>query len=133
MNIEVLGQTELRLSRFDIDELNISLANESLRYSAIAMFVTSLARCTFAVLDHYAMRMEITTENIITHLTWDFIEKPTRIDQINMKIIWPELPDNRITAVARASHKCTISTTVKDCIEINTSVFNDKSDANDTL
>jgi len=124
MNIDVLGQTELRLSRFDLEELNVSLKNEATRYSAIAMFVTSLARCTFAVLDHYAMRMEITTENIVTHLTWDFIEDPTRINQITMKIIWPELPDKRIASVERASHKCTISTTVKDCIKINTSVSN---------
>jgi len=124
MNIDVLGQTELRLSRFDLEELNVSLKNEATRYSAIAIFVTSLARCTFAVLDHYAMRMEITTENIVTHLTWDFIEDPTRINQITMKIIWPELPDKRIASVERASHKCTISTTVKDCIKINTSVSN---------
>ena len=124
MNIDVLGQTELRLSRFDLEELNVSLKNEAMRYSAIAMFVTSLARCTFAVWDHYAMRMEITTENIVAHLTWDFIEDPTRINQITMKIIWPELPDKRIASVERASHKCTISTTVKDCIKINTSVSN---------
>lgn len=124
MNIKVLGQTELRLSRFDSDELNVNLANKAIRYSAIAMFVTSIARCTFAVLDQYAKRMEITTENIVTELSWDFLEDPTRINQINMKIIWPELPDKRIASVERASHKCTISTTIKDCIQINTSVAN---------
>ena len=124
MNIEVLGQTELRLSRFDLDDLKIKLANEAMRYSAIAMFVTSLARCTFAVLDHYAMRMEINTDNIVTHLTWDYTNDPTSINQITMTIIWPELPDKRIASVERASHKCTISTTIKDCIKINTSVVN---------
>ena len=133
MNIEVLGQTELRLSRFDLDELNVSLANEALRYSAIAMFVTSIARCTFAVLEHYAMRMDISTENIVTHLTWSFVEDPTRINQINMKILWPELPDKRIVSVERASHKCTISTTIKGCIEVKTAVFNNKNDAKDIL
>ncbi|MEH6457563.1 MAG: OsmC family protein [Cocleimonas sp.] len=124
MNIKVLGQTELRLSRFDSDELNVNLANKAIRYSAIAMFVTSIARCTFAVLDQYAKRMEITTKNIVTELSWDFLEDPTRINQINMKIIWPELLDKRIASVERASHKCTISTTIKDCIQINTSVSN---------
>ncbi len=132
MNIEVLGQTELRLSRFDEDELNVSLANDAMRYSAIAMFVTSLARCTYAVLDHFAVRMEIPTENIVTHLTWDFIDEPTRINQINMKIVWPELPDKRLASVERASHKCTISTTIKDCIVVNTSVLNNNTDKNST-
>ena len=128
MEIQVLGQTELRLSRFDLVELNVRLVNNSDRYSAIAMFVTSIARCTFAVLDHYAMRMEVTTENIVTHLTWGFIQDPTRINQITMKIYWPELAGNRIASVERASHKCTLSMTIKDCIEINTSVFNTKDD-----
>lgn len=124
MKIKVLSQTELKLSRFDLEELNVSLENETARYSAIAMFVTSLARCTFAVLEHFAVRMEISTETIIMHLTWDFIQNPTRINQIIMEIYWPELPDKRIVSVERASHKCTISTTINDCIAINTSVFN---------
>lgn len=128
MNIQVLGQTELRLSHFDLADLNVTLENNSDRYSAIAMFVTSIARCTFAVLDHYAMRMEVTTENIVTHLTWDFIEDPRRIKQITMEIYWPELAENRIESVERASQKCTLSVTVKDCIEINTSVFNTNDD-----
>ena len=80
MEIQVISQTELRLARFDSEELNVSLENDSDRYSAIAMFVTSIARCTFAVLDHYAMRMEVTTENIVMRLSWDFIQKPTRIN-----------------------------------------------------
>ena len=124
MNIEVLGQTELRLSRFDKDEINMNSSNETLKFSAIAMFVASLARCTFAVLDHYATRLELSTENITTHLSWDFTDKPTRIKQINMTIIWPELPDNKLTSVERASYKCIVSTTIKDCIKINTSVIN---------
>ena len=128
MNIQVLGETELRLSRFDLDELDVSIENNTGRYSAIAMFVTSIARCTFAVLDHYALRMDISTENIVTHLTWDFQQDPTRIKQISMKIFWPELPENRIASVERASHKCTLSTTIKDCVEINTTVFSKNDD-----
>ncbi len=126
MKIDVLGQTELRLSHFDDDGLDIELANEELRYSAIAMFVSSIARCTFAVLDHYAMRMEISTENIVIHLTWSFIENPTCLKQIEMKIYWPEVPDSRLSSVERASHKCILSTTVKECIDIETHVLNFK-------
>jgi len=128
VNIQVLSQTGLRLSRFDIEALNVNLENDTKRYGAIAMFVTSLARCTYAVLDQYAMRMDITTENIVACMTWDFIEEPTRINQINMKIYWPELPEKRIDSVLRASHKCTISRTIDDCVSIKTAVFNTKDD-----
>ena len=124
MDIHVLGQTELRLTHIYSEELNIHLKNDALRYSAIAMFVTSIARCTFAVLKHYAMRMEITTKSIVIHLTWDFIQDPTRVNQINMTILWPELPNKRINSVERASHKCTLSTTISDCVTIKTSVLN---------
>ena len=124
MNIEVLARTELRLTRLDLDDLNINLADQTLKYSAIAMFVSSLARCSFAVLDHYAMRMEATTENIAIELAWNFTNDNKRIYQINMHIYWSELADNRIKPVERASHKCMISNTIKDCITINTTVVN---------
>jgi len=125
--IQVLGQTELRLSRFDKEEFDVQLENKMPRLSALAMFVTALGRCTFAVLDHYALRMDVPIENIVTHLEWDYHSDPTRFKTINMKIYWPELPEKRVASVERASHKCAISNTIKDCVEVNVSVFN-KSD-----
>lgn len=128
MIIQVLGQTELRLSRFDEEGFDVQLENRMPRLSALAMFVTALGRCTFAVLDHYALRMDVPIENIVTHLEWDYHSDPTRFKTINMKIYWPELPEKRVASVERASHKCAISNTIKDCVEVNVSVFN-KSDA----
>ena len=128
MIIQVLGKTELRLSRFDKDGLDIQLENNMSRFSALAMFVTALGRCTFAVLDHYALRMDVPIENIVTHLEWDYHSDPTRFKTINMEIYWPELPEKRVASVERASHKCAISNTIKECVEVNVSVFN-KSDS----
>jgi len=124
MKITVVGQTELRLSAFDEDGMEIILENKMQKLSALAMFVASLGRCTFAVLDHYALRMDVPIENIVTHLEWDFLTEPTRFKTINMDIYWPEVPEKRVTSVERASHKCAISNTIKDCVEINTKVFN---------
>ncbi len=128
MIIQVLGKTELRLSRFDEEGFDIQLENKMTRLSALAMFVTALGRCTFAVLDHYALRMDVPIENIVTHLEWDYHSDPTRFKTINMKIYWPELPEKRVASVERASHKCAISNTIKNCVEVNVSVFN-KSDS----
>lgn len=124
MKVQVLGQTELRLSRFDLDGFEVTLENKMQRLSALALFVTSLGQCTFAVLDHYALRMDVEIENIVTNMTWDFASDPTRFDVINMDIYWPELPEKRVKSVERAAHKCTIHTTIKDCVEINVRVFN---------
>ena len=128
MIIQVLGKTELRLSRFDEEGFDVQLENKMPRLSALAMFVTALGRCTFAVLDHYALRMDVPIENIVTHLEWDYHSDPTRFKTINMKIYWPELPEKRVASVERASHKCAISNTIKDCVEVSVSVFN-KSDS----
>lgn len=94
------------------------------RFSALAMFVASLGRCTFAVVDHYALRMDVPIENIVTHLEWDFHTEPTRFKTIIMKIYWPELPEKRVASVERASHKCAISNTIGDCVDIKVEVFN---------
>ncbi|MCK5897309.1 MAG: OsmC family protein [Cocleimonas sp.] len=125
MKVQVIGQQEIRLSRFDlVDEFDIVLENKMMRLSALAMFVASLGRCTFAVLDHYALRMDVEIENILTKMTWEFSTEPTRFKVINMDIYWPELPDKRVKSVQRAAHKCTIHTTIHECVEINTRVFN---------
>ena len=68
--------------------------------------------------------LDVEIENIVTNMTWDFASDPTRFDVINMDIYWPELPEKRVKSVERAAHKCTIHTTIKDCVEINVRVFN---------
>ena len=124
MKITVVGQHELVLSSFDEEGMEIILENKMQKLSALAMFVASLGRCTFAVLDHYALQMDVPIENIVTELKWDFLTEPTRFKTINMDIYWPELPEKRVTSVERASHKCAISNTIRDCVDIQVKVFN---------
>lgn len=123
MKIQVLGQTELRLSKWEEDELDIDLGKMP-RFSALAMFVASLGRCTFAVIDHYALRMDVPIENIVTKLEWEFDSDPTRFKTIKMDIYWPEVPEKRLASVERASHKCAISNTIGDCVNIQVKVYN---------
>ncbi len=122
MKIEVLGQTELRLSDWEEDGIDIVLGKLP-RFSALAMFIASLGRCTFAVIDHYALRMDVEIENIVTHLEWEFSEDPTRFKTILMKIYWPEIPEKRLASVERAAHKCAISNTIRDCVDIQVEVI----------
>lgn len=122
MKVHLAAETEQHLSKFEEDGFDLSLESEALYYGAIAMFVTSLGKCTYAVLNSYAMRLDIISDNIETQLNWDFGFDPTVISKIEMKINWPELPESRKKAVARAAHKCTIHTTIKDCVEITVSV-----------
>jgi len=122
MKIELLGQTELILHDWEAEGIETILGKQP-RFSALQMFVASLGRCTFAVIDHYALRMDVPIENIVTHLEWEFDSEPTRFKTINMKIYWPEVPEKRLASVERAAHKCAISNTIKDCVDINVDVI----------
>lgn len=124
MNVHLVNQTEVVISNMHEDRFEQSQENEALYYGAIAMWVTALGRCTFAVLNNYALRLELEPNDIKITLNWEFDYDPTTIKHIDLKIQWPELPENRIKAVQRASHKCTIHTTIKDCVDVVVTVEN---------
>ena len=122
MKIELLGQTELILHDWEAEGIETILGKQP-RFSALQMFVASLGRCTFAVIDHYALRMDVPIENIVSHLKWEFDSEPTRFKTIWMKIYWPEVPEKRLASVERAAHKCAISNTIRDCVDIQVEVL----------
>lgn len=124
MHIKVQQQEHIILSQLDSDEIEIELENEAMYFGAISMFVASLGRCTFAVLSTYAIRLDLDTDKITVSLDWDYLNEPTRINNIRMKINWPELPEKRIKSVQRATHMCTIHTTIHECVAIETVVSN---------
>jgi uncharacterized OsmC-like protein len=124
MDIHQLDHTQLLLSNLADDQLNTSLEHPSLYLGAISLFVASLGRCTFAVLREYAMRLEVPVKNIHMDMYWTLATgKTNKIESIELAIYWPEIPENRMKAVERASHKCTVHGTISDCVDIKTSLL----------
>lgn len=124
MIIHQLDHSQLLLSNLADDQLETSLEHPSLYLGAISLFVASLGRCTFAVLREYAMRLEVPVKNIQMDMHWTFAaNKANKIETIELNIYWPEIPENRIKAVERASHKCTVHSTISDCVDIQTTLF----------
>lgn len=126
MNIHIANATEVHLAHLGDETLIVSKENEALTYSAIAMWITALGRCTYAVLDHYALRLDLDPDEITEVLTWEFSHEPTTIKTIHLTITWPSLPENRRKAVERAAHKCTIHNTIKTCVAISVQVTTNK-------
>lgn len=126
MNIHIANATEVHLAHLGDEALIVSKENDAISYSAIAMWITALGRCTYAVLDHYALRLDLDSDEIKEVLTWGFSHEPTTIKTINLTITWPSLPENRRKAVERAAHKCTIHNTIKTCVAINVQVITNK-------
>lgn len=122
MKIHLMNDKQIEVSEFHEDSFDISLDNEALYFGAMPMFVASLARCTFAVLENYAMRLDVESDLITMRLNWDYASQPTRISEIEMRIYWAELPASRLKAVQRAAHLCTIHNTISHCVQVETRV-----------
>lgn len=123
MHIHQLSPTELVLSDQHRADLNVTQESSAITFNALNMFVASLGRCTFAVLRHYGMRLDVPVKNITTHMVWTQEgSKPARIATINLHIHWPELPEKRLASVERATKMCTIHNTIHECVAITTRV-----------
>ncbi len=123
MRLQLNNETELEIDQFEQDGFDIHLKNEGLYFGAMPLFVTSLARCTFAVLESYSMRLNVEAKEIQMKLVWQYAKKPTRISTIEMQILWKSLPESRLRAVEKAAHLCTIHNTIHNCVDITTSVM----------
>lgn len=124
MKIHQIDHTQLVLSDLARDEIETSLEHPSLYLGAISLFVASLGRCTFAVLREYAMRLQVPVKPIQLDMYWTLSnEAPTKISTISVTVYWPELPENRVKAVERASKKCTVHHTIHECVEIDLRVL----------
>ena len=124
MKIQVLGQKELRLYDLHESGWDIELVGKIPHLSALALWVACHARCTFAVIDHYGLRIDVDIENIVMRLSWEIGGDPHVYKSINMEVYWPELPEKRVASVERAAHQCTISRTIGECVEVSIKAFN---------
>lgn len=122
MNIHFLESHKFIASNFDEEGFEVSGEKPIYELTALAMFVLSLARCTFAVLWVYGDRKELDTESIEMTMSWDFDHEPTRFKKINMDIYWPDLPEKRLKAAQKMAGHCTVHNTIHECVEMVTNV-----------
>ena len=122
MNIHFLDAHQFTVSHFEDDAINVSGEKPIYELTALAMFVLSLARCTYAVMWVYGSRAEIDPETIEMTMSWDFNHEPTRFKSIKMEILWPGLPEKKLKVAKRLASHCTIHNTIHNCVDMQTSV-----------
>ncbi len=120
MKITIHGESDLTLSNLHEPELDIDESEH--HFSAMEMFASSLALCTMSVMAAYAERLEVGIENLTCRMRWTYAEDPYRVSQIDMELVWPEVPESRLEAVKRAAKQCTIHNTLHHPPEIRTEV-----------
>ncbi len=122
MNVHFEDAQRFVVSDLEDDAFNVSGEKPIFELTALAMFVLSLARCTYSVLWVYGGRTSSDPENIQMTMSWDFFHDPTRFKKISMDILWPSLPAKKLKAAQNMAAHCTIHNTIHDCVEMDTTV-----------
>ncbi len=122
MRVILHTDTSLTLGEFDQPDFVVEAERDDVHYSALPMFATSLALCTFAVVAEYAKRFDADTGDMEIDVDWEYVPDPYRIGSIDLVIRWPEVPEERLQAVERAAKMCTIHNTLHHPPQIATRV-----------
>ena len=112
MRVIMNSDEDMDISDFNSPGINIETKNTDAHYSALQMFATSLALCTYSVLASYAEQINVSSDKIAVHLQWSYEKDPFRITYIEMDIDWAELPSTRLEAARHAAMMCTLHNTL---------------------
>ncbi len=108
MRIILHAEEDLEFRQFDVPGLDIEPEHPELHYSALQMFATSLALCTYSMLASYGEIIGTNVEGMSMRICWSYAEKPFRIGHIDMDVHWPALPSSRVQAARLAAGHCTL-------------------------
>lgn len=123
MKIQMHDESDLTLSEFDEPDFDVAVdEGVHAHYSALQMFATSLGLCTASVIETYGERFDASAEDLAIRVDWSYAEDPYRVDQIEMTIDWPSVPESRREAVRRAAETCTLHNTLHQPPEVDTRI-----------
>lgn len=122
MRILMHDEQNLELRDFHRPEFEVESADPRAHYSALQMFATSMALCTYSVLVAYSEQINADTHSMVVRIQWDYADDPYRIGNIDMHIQWPELPPSRLHAAQRVAEQCTLHHTLAHPPAVNTDV-----------
>lgn len=120
MKIVLTGEEEIRLDPLP-GPLTIEAPDAKMQYSPFHMLGSALAVCTYSVLASWGSHSDIGAEDLAITVRWRFAEKPHRVGELAMDLVWPSLPADRIEVARRAALLCPIHATLSHApsIQIN--------------
>ena len=117
MKITLLTEDSLRLEPIP-GPLTIEAPSARHIYSPFQMLGSSLAVCTFSILQSWASNAELSTDDLVIEVSWTFAEKPHRVGAMDLSFTWPSLPAARREAARRVAALCPVHTTLHHQPEI---------------
>ncbi|MEJ2646155.1 MAG: OsmC family protein [Gammaproteobacteria bacterium] len=122
MKILLHTEEDLEFQSFDQPGLEVEPRDPDAHYSALQMFATSVALCTYSVLASYADTIDVSDADMTMRIKWSYADDPFRIGHMDMDIRWPGVPDSRIKAARAAANHCTLHHTLEQPPEFVTRV-----------
>ena len=118
MRIVLESEQSLRLEPGET-MLTIVAPSEEQSYSAFHMLASSLATCTYSVLDSWASHAGVQADKLSIHVKWEFTDNPHRVGSIDLTFDWPDLPPEREAAARRAAALCAVHATLTHSPEVS--------------
>ena len=111
MKITLLADDAIRLEPVP-GSMTIEAASADMVYSPFHMLGSSLATCTFSVIQSWATHAKIPLDDLVIDVRWKFGDDPHRVSDIAVTFDWKSLPPNRVAAARRVAELCTVHTTL---------------------
>ena len=111
MKITLLSDDAIRLEPI-AGPMTIEASSAEMVYSPFHMLASSLASCTFSVMESWASHAKIPLDDLVIDVRWKFGDEPHRVSDIAVTFDWKSLPPNRIAAAKRVAELCTVHATL---------------------
>ena len=113
MKITLLSDESIRLEPM-AGQLTIEAESADREYSPYHMLGSSLAVCTFGVLQSWASNVGVGADDLVIDVSWSFAEKPHRVGAMELSYRWPSLPAERKATADRVAGLCPVHKTLTD-------------------
>ena len=90
MKILLTGPESLRLEPTS-GQLTIEAPTADMSYGPFHMLGSSLAACTFSVLQSWATNKSMNVDDLRIDVSWSFAEQPHRVGSMKVGLEWPSL------------------------------------------
>jgi uncharacterized OsmC-like protein len=92
--------------------LTIEAPTADMSYGPFHMLGSSLAMCTFSVLQSWATNKNFAVDDLRIDVSWSFVEKPHRVGSMNVKLEWPSLAADMWPRALRVANLCGVHNTL---------------------
>jgi uncharacterized OsmC-like protein len=92
--------------------LTIEAPTADMSYGPFHMLGSSLAMCTFSVLQSWATNKKLRVDDLRIDVNWSFVEQPHRVGSMNVKLEWPSLAPDMWPRAIRVANLCGVHNTL---------------------